>query len=254
MTWPIGATVAGIFLVVAAMFCMLGLGGALVFVPLLHWLGFDLKTVAIPLGLALNAVNTGLALRLYHQRGLVDWTGICPMAVTVVLAAPVGALAVPYSDRDLLLGLLAIALLASAAVTLWRMTSTAVITRAGTRSWRRTALGGGGLAIGFLAGLLGLGGGFLVAPVLMGLGYGARTAAGSTALVVTVSSLAGLMGHLGQGHFPAALTTIAVSAVVIGSLVGSRLMVHRANPVWLGWAYAILLVLIAARLGWESLA
>lgn len=253
MTWPIGAAVAGIFLVVAAMFCMLGLGGALVFVPLLHWLGFDLKTVAIPLGLALNAVNTGLALRLYHRQALVDWTGIWPMAVTVVLAAPVGALAVPYSDRDLLLGLLAIALLASAGVTLWRMTSTAVAPFRGPRPWRRTALGGGGLAIGFLAGLLGLGGGFLVAPLLMGLGYRARTAAGSTALVVTVSSLAGLLGHLGQGRFPAALTAIAVSAVVIGSLVGSRLMVRRVNPVWLGWAYTILLVLIAARLGWESL-
>ncbi len=253
MTWSTSAALAGLILVGSVMFAMLGLGGAMVFVPLMHWLGFDLKTVAIPLGLALNTLNTGLALIPYSRQGLVDWHGIWPMAACVILAAPLGALTVPYTDRDLLLGLFAFALLGSAL----GIQRQSILPPAKLHSWtllgRWTAMAGAGIGIGFLAGLLGVGGGFLVAPLLLALGYSTKATVGSSALVVTFSSLSGFVGHLGQGHFPPLLTAITLSAVLIGSLIGTQLLLRRAHPRWLNKAYSGLLVLIAIRLAWESL-
>lgn len=251
MTLLAGAAV--LFFVVAAVFAMLGLGGAIVFVPLLHWLGFDLKTVAIPLGLALNGLNTLLALIPYSREGLVDWRGVWPMAVAVVLAAPLGALVVPFVARDLLLVLLALALLGAAGFTLLR-SQVAEHARATLAVPRHFHTAGGGLGIGFCAGMLGVGGGFLVAPLLLGLGYTAKAAAASTAMVVTFSSFAGFGGHAAQCQFPVLFTVVAVLAVLAGSLVGARFLVRRANPLWLGKAYAALLVVIAVQLLWEGLA
>ena len=41
----------GLIFVVSVLFSMLGLGGGMLYVPIFKWLGFPLKTVAIPLGL-----------------------------------------------------------------------------------------------------------------------------------------------------------------------------------------------------------
>ncbi|WP_158859503.1 hypothetical protein [Rhodoplanes serenus] len=62
-------------------FVTLGLGGGILFVPNLHWAGHDLQTVAIPLGLLLNGLDTLLALVPYGRAGLVDWRGGAPIAL-----------------------------------------------------------------------------------------------------------------------------------------------------------------------------
>lgn len=54
--------VGGIILLASFLFAMLGLGGGMVYVPVLTWAGFPVKEVAIPLGLLLNGLNTLLAL------------------------------------------------------------------------------------------------------------------------------------------------------------------------------------------------
>lgn len=56
------AIVAIIIFVASFLFAMLGLGGGMVYVPVLTLAGFDVKEVAIPLGLLLNGLNTLLAL------------------------------------------------------------------------------------------------------------------------------------------------------------------------------------------------
>ena len=54
---------------------------------------------------------------------------------------------------------------------------------------------GVGTAAGFLGGLLGVGSGNFILPVLNWLGLDTKTAAGTTALVVVFSSLSGFLGH-----------------------------------------------------------
>jgi uncharacterized membrane protein YfcA len=58
---------------------------------------------------------------------------------------------------------------------------------------------GVGSIAGFLGGLLGVGGGNFIVPVLNWLGLDAKVAAGTTALVVVFSSFSGFLGHANVG-------------------------------------------------------
>ena len=81
-----------------------------------------------------------------------------------------------------------------------------------------------GLAMGFLSGLLGIGGGVALMPILIyGIGMRVRMAAGTGILVLLVTSLFGTLAHARAGHvdLPIALTLLAGSA--IGAQIGASL-------------------------------
>ena len=250
------AIAAGAILVVSAVFVVLGLGGGILFVPILHWAGFDLQTAAIPLGLMLNGLNTLLALIPYGRAGLVDWKGGLPMAAAAAVTAPLGALAQPHLASQTVLASFA------GAVTLAALRAVRGAAKkpgpggpaaapAPGRLGFRFAVGAG---VGFAGGLLGIGAGFVVAPALMALGYAPRQTAATTALVVTVCSFTGAAGYAGTMELPGLLTGLAVVAVLIGSQLGSRLMIKGAKPAWITRGYAAILTAVAAKLLWEAAA
>lgn len=63
---------AGLIFVVSFLFAMLGLGGGMLYLPIFTWLELPLKTVAIPVSLLLNGLNTLLAFVHYARAGLID--------------------------------------------------------------------------------------------------------------------------------------------------------------------------------------
>ncbi len=239
-----------VFLVILAasfLFAMLGLGGGMVYVPVLVWAGFSVKEVAIPLGLLLNGLNTLLALIPFARKGLVDWKGGLAMAAAAFALAPVGAYAAQYVPVKALLALFAIAVLAAAVRMLMfarQPEPTQIMSLA-----RRSVIGAvvGGFA-GFAGGLLGIGGGFIIAPILMWMGYPTKQAAATTAFVVTFSSLSGYLGHVAAGHMDVWLTVLTVAAVLLGSQFGASFMTTKAKPQWVKQLYAVVLVGIAVKL------
>lgn len=245
------ALATALVFVVSAVFAALGLGGGMLYVPLLKWLGLPLKTAAIPLGLLLNGLNTLLAFVRYAREGLVDFRGGTPAAVAALVAAPLGAYCVHYLPRDLLIGLFAAAVAVAGLRSLvGRKPAMRVLS-----GLKRLGIGAGtGAAAGFLGGLLGIGGGFLVAPVLMELGYEPKQAAGTTAFVVTFSSFSGFLGHAFGALPPLRILVLTVLAVVVGSQLGAWFMARKAQPQWVRAAYGVLLLGVAGALGWELLA
>jgi uncharacterized protein len=188
----------GLILTISFVFAMLGLGGGMLYVPVLQWLGFPVKTVAIPVGLLLNGLNTFFAFIPYARNGLVDFRG---------------GLRPPMPARG--------RLLIGAAV--------------------------GGFA-GFTGGLLGIGGGFIIAPMLMETGYPAKEAAATTAFIVTFSSFSGFMGHMAEGRIDLILAAVAIGAVIIGSQFGAWFMVNMAKPAWVKKLYGVVLLGVAVKL------
>lgn len=243
--------VFGIMLAASFLFAMLGLGGGMVYVPLLKWAGYDLKSVAIPLGLLLNGLNTLLALIPYSRARLVDWKGALPMAIAATLAAPLGAWMMPHVPAQHLLLLFAGAVIVAA----WRMVATAdrEEPKAMLTLRRRWLLGGAaGTAIGFLGGLLGIGGGFVIAPLLMAMGYPTKVAAATTAYVVTFSSFSGFLGHASVGQLPWLVSAIGAAAVLIGSQFGARYLTEKAKTPQVKRIYAAVLVAIAIKLLFDA--
>lgn len=237
----------GLIFVVSFVFAMLGLGGGMLYVPIFKWLEFPLKTVAIPMGLLLNGLNTLLAFLHFARAGLVDFRGGMPAAIAALVLAPVGAWTVQFVDRDTLVLLFAIAVTVAGVRSLQnagRSEPTALMA-----PFKRFVLGAmvGGLA-GFMGGLLGLGGGFIIAPMLIEMGYRTKQAAATTAFIVTFSSFSGFLGHMAQGRIDPVLAVVTVVAVVAGSQLGAWYMTAKAHPSWLKRLYGVVLLGVAAKL------
>ena len=101
---------------------------------------------------------------------------------------------------------------------------------------------------GFLGGLLGVGGGNFILPVLNWFGLDPKIAAGTTALVVVFSSLSGFLGHASLGGLDPLFIGIMAVMAALGSIVGSQLMKTRLSSTQLKRIIGILLWLIAAKM------
>jgi uncharacterized protein len=239
--------VAFIIFAASFLFAMLGLGGGMVYVPVLKWAGFDVKEVAIPLGLLLNGLNTLLALIPFARKKLVDWKGGAAMAIAALVLSPIGAYSAKYVSKDTLMILFAAVVLV-AAIRMIRIAKQAEPETMMTLG-KRSAYGATiGAFAGFMGGLLGLGGGFIIAPFLMWMGYKTKEAAATTAFVVTVSSFSGYFGHVAGGHINWAITIPVIIAVIIGSQLGASYMSNIAKPKWVKQVYAVVLLAIAIKL------
>lgn len=241
------AIVFFIIAIASFVFAMLGLGGGMVYVPVLNWAGFDMVSVAIPLGLLLNGLNTGLVLIPFARKKMVDWKGGAVMAATALVASPLGAMTSDKVPVQTLKILFALMVIAAAMRTLW---ASKLPEPDSMMTFKKRSIIGffvGGFA-GFVGGMLGLGGGFIIAPILMMMGYKTKEAAATTAFVVTFSSISGYLGHVSQGHMNWWLTVIVVIAVIIGSQMGGRYMTQKAKSKQVKIIYAVVLLLIAIKL------
>jgi len=236
-----------IILASSFLFSMLGLGGALIYVPVLKWAGFPVKEVAIPLALLLNGFTTLIALIAYFKNKLVDVKGGLAMTIFAFAFAPIGALVSDKLPVNILLIFFSIAVFAAAGRMLFmsRKPEPKEI-----MSFKKRAVIGAviGAFAGFVAGLLGIGGGFIMAPLLMWMGYETKKAAATSALAVTFSSFSGFLGHVAQGHFNWTLTVILTLAVVIGAFLGSNFMATRAKSNRVKQIFAVVLFAIAVKL------
>ncbi len=90
-------------LVLSFIFAMLGLGGAMLYIPVFHWLGYDFKSVAIPTGLLLNGVTALSAAVFYIKAKMVDIKGGIPLIISSFIGAPVGAYFTKFVPTKLLI-------------------------------------------------------------------------------------------------------------------------------------------------------
>jgi uncharacterized membrane protein YfcA len=247
MFYLISATIVFVF---SGLMAMAGLGAAFLFVPLFYYMGVPLAE-ATPTALLLNTVSLLFATVNYWRGPLINWSVGLPVLVTAVILSPLGARLTPYVDKRLLLSLFAAFLVFAGAMMLFY--------RAKPRQQplSRAAEAGAGSAVGgiagFLGGLLGVGGGNFILPVLNWLGLEAKVAAGTTALIVVFSSFSGFLGHVSLGGLdPTFISLMAVMAAA-GSIVGSQLMKTRLSNQQLKRIIGVLLWLIAAKMVWDSI-
>lgn len=236
-------TSAIIVLVFSGLMAMAGLGAAFLFVPMFYYLGVPLAE-ATPTALLLNVVSLLFATISYWRVGL-------PVLIMAVLAALLGARLTSVVDQRLLLGLFAAFLIFAGAMMLLRPQPRPHTVSRPVEVGAGVAVGG---VAGFLGGLLGVGGGNFILPVLNSLGLDPRVAAGTTALVVIFSSLSGFLGHAALGGLDPRFLGITALMAVIGSLSGAYLMQHRLSGAQLKRIIGVLLWVIAAKIIWDLIA
>ena len=239
-----------VILVLAFVFSMLGLGGAMLYIPVLHWFGFDFKSVAIPTGLLLNGI-TALSAAIYYLRAkMVDTKGSLALILSSFVGAPVGAYFTTFFPTRTLILLFALAM-AFAGGRMLLTSGRADKEQMLSYKSRLLVMGIGGFFIGFIAGLLGVGGGFLFVPMMLIIGYETKQAAATSSFVVIFSSFSGFAGHVAEGHFHWPLMAATTIAVIIGSQIGARMMKEKMRARWIKQMFAVVLLGVAVRLLWN---
>ena len=106
---------------------------------------------------------------------------------------------------------------------------------------------GFGILVGIGAAFAGLGGGFLVVPVLLFLGYTAQRAVGTSFLTILVISISALFAHNKLANVDYKVGAILGVGGIIGAQVGARLVEHVSTAQFKR-IFAVVLVALAAYL------
>lgn len=114
-----------------------------------------------------------------------------------------------------------------------------------------------GLAIGVVSGMFGIGGGFIMTPLLIFLGVPSAIAVGTGASQVTASSISGAFGHWRRGNVDTLLGVYLVAGGLVGAVTGVKLQQFLKSLGQLDFfttmVYVVMLGVIGALMLIESL-
>jgi hypothetical protein len=215
-------------LVIGTLVGLLGGGGSILAVPaLVYAAGQDLPQ-AVATSLLVVGITALVALLPRLRKGQIAWRIALLFGAAGIATAFAGAAVNRLLPPEVVLGLFA-ALMIGAGVRMLSekpTTGAACASTGGRVNWRRCLPRtlAGGLVVGFLTGLLGVGGGFLIIPVLVVvLGLSMEVAIGTSLLVVAVNSAAGFAAHAGDATLDVPTTIAFTAAGVVTALAAGRL-------------------------------
>ena len=237
---------AAIFLI-SLLLTMVGLGGGLIFSPLFIILGFA-KSQAASASLFLNLIAAASAAYTYSRRKMVDFSLSIPLIVSSSLAAPVGSFLNVRIDLKPFLIIMS-AVLALAGVRML-MPPPAEVESADMPPLKK-AVGGIaiGACIGLMGGLLGIGGGVFVVPLLIyALSTPTKIAAASSTFIVCFSSLTGFLGYTSVADIDWMFILPAAAASFGGGQVGARIMSSRLKGKTIRVMFSVILFIFCLKL------
>ncbi len=256
LAFVVGLSVIG--LIGGFMAGLLGIGGGIIIIPLLLYVvpgllpsGHTPMTVNLATGISMvQAFFATLSGLVVHRRSrTVDVRLGLILGSTGVVGALVGAVGSAYLDGSTLLSVYLFLLLIS--LLLLFFAPRAEKTRRDTASlWLALPIG---LGVGILAGLLGVGGAFVMIPLMITvLRIPTRVAVGTSLIVVLMTTFAGATGKIATGQFDLQIAVSVILGSIVGAQIGARVN-SRVSPRMIRLSFTLLLVGIAIRTGLDLL-
>jgi uncharacterized protein len=243
---PLALLLAVIFLA-SFVLTMVGLGGGLIFSPLFVLLKFPVTT-AVSTSLFLNGIAAFSASINYFRKKMVDIKIGLSLLVTSTLCAPLGAMLTTRIRLDVFTGILAFVIFLAAMRMLF---SKKIETEEMPVASTRRIIGGGGIgvAIGIMAGLLGIGGGVFIVPLLIYvLKVPTKTAAATSIFIVVFSSFSGFIAHIFLAHTDWKFILTAAIFSFTGGQLGSKIMAEKLKGRNVRQIFGIVLLIFVAKL------
>jgi len=245
------AVVAGVItFLFTALLTIAGVGAAFILIPVFTALGIEIHT-AMATALLLNAIAMSVASVTFVKHKLVVWRIAIFTLVAASALSPLGAYVSHGLEREPLLWLFSAFLVFAGAMMLF-YTPKPRSSAAGTGVQLAVGGGVGGFA-GFLGGLLGVGGGNIIVPALVALGYDPKRASATTSFVVIFSSLAGFLGHATLAGTDSRLLAWTGAGSMGGAALGAWLMSAKLQSRQVKVLIGVVLLSIAAKMAWGLL-
>ncbi|MGK0335332.1 MAG: putative membrane protein YfcA [Paraglaciecola sp.] len=219
-----------------------------------------LALAALPTGemraiaLVCNLIVAGGGVFHFWKAGKMPWRRALPLVLCSVPAAYLGGrIDLP---REQFLGVLGVVLLFAGFAMWWRPGFSDAASRAeplseatssGATQVKAGILGG---ILGLLAGLVSIGGGIFLSPILFLQRWAAvRAIAAVTSLFIFANSLSGLAGQLSRGiELSWQLLGLLALAVLIGGQIGTRLTLKKLSAATIRRIAAVLIIIVGVRL------
>ena len=231
-----------ILFLVGLVYASVGHGGASGYIVAMTLLGVAPEQIK-PTALLLNLFVSSVAFFQYYRAGHFRWATFWPFAISSVPMAFLGA-RLPLSDtfyKQLLAGCLLLLI-----VRLVWSTKASEETQKPIPPAVGLLVGGG---VGLLSGMLGIGGGIILSPLLLMFNWATiRQTAATSALFIFVNSVSGLVGLLTKGYSPAPEQYAWIAAAFSGGLVGGYLGSHRFSVPVLRYVLALGVAIACVKL------
>ncbi|HSG85543.1 MAG TPA: sulfite exporter TauE/SafE family protein [Candidatus Limnocylindrales bacterium] len=232
---------------------LVGVGGAVVLIPLLLYvpplLGLEALGIKSIAGITIVQVVAGAVSAATGHRagGHVDRRLVVTLGPTMIVASFVGAYLSAFVAPIVLEAVFAGLAVFAAAMMLGLRNRAPQHAETPPVFDRRLAIVIG-LVVGVLAGLIGAGGAFFLAPVLLHvLRIPMRYVVGSSVGIVAISAGAGLLGKAVTGQ----VDWLLAAALVVGALPGGRAgatVSRRTTPYRLSIALGVVILIVAVRM------
>lgn len=228
--------------IVAFVYAGVGHGGASGYLALMALFLFPPELMK-PTALLLNIFVAGISFFAFKKRGHFKWRLFYPFALASIPAAFFGGyLEVdPVLYKRILGVLLIFAILRMVGLLGKESGEDKEI-----KIWQGLLVGG---AIGFFSGMIGIGGGIILSPIILLMGWGRmKETAAVSALFILVNSMAGMSGYLLQGSSVAPESFVLVLIAVIGGTAGAYFGSGRMNNTQLRYMLAVVLIITSLKL------
>lgn len=247
----ISAIAGAITFVFTALLTIAGVGAAFILIPVFIALGIDVH-IAMATALLLNSIAMIFASYRFIKNKLVMWKVAIPILIVATALSPLGAYVSVGLNRQVLLWLFVAFLLFAAAMMLFYKPAQKDVES--SKSKQIISGVSVGAFAGFLGGLLGVGGGNFIVPVLVWLGYNPKKASATTSFIVIFSSFSGFLGHATVGNISAPLLSLTAVGSALGAIAGAWLMTEKLKREQVKLIIGIVLLGIAAKMIWNLLA
>ncbi|REC63944.1 sulfite exporter TauE/SafE family protein [Chryseobacterium pennae] len=232
-----------LFLIIAFVYSSVGFGGGSSYLAVLAMYSLPYQEIRLT-ALICNVIVVVGGVYIYIKNKQIDWKKVLPITLVSVPMAYLGAvMKISQETFFLILGIT----LVIVAILLWIKTETKNIEKLQQDSksavFGNSLLGGG---IGFLSGLVGIGGGIFLSPLLNLMKWDTpRKIAATSSVFILVNSVSGIFGQLSKLSVDMDYFRILslCLAVFIGGQIGSRMSL-KWNPLIIKRMTAIL-VLVA---------
>ena len=225
-------------------FALGGVGAAIILIPILISLGIPVN-IAKPVGLFYNTVSlTGASINNIKNKRLDIKTGT-PIIISSFLFAIAGAYVSKFIPNRTILLLFIVFLVFSGLMFLFhnKKEKEKYITHA-----PRIKLVLIGAIAGSLSGMLGIGGGGIISPLMLMAGFNPKKIAVITAFVVPFSSFSGFLTYWAMGSINWHILIIASIAGVAGATAGTMFMHNKMKTKTVKKILAIILLVMAVKL------
>lgn len=231
--------------VLSFIFALGGVGSSLVLIPALTWFGIPFP-LARPTGLFVNAVSMASATYSNIKEKRLDFRLGIPIIISSIIMAPVGAyVGHQISTKIVMICFISFLTFSGLMMLLFKKSKYASQYREDRPLLWPSFVG---VLAGFLSGLLGVGGGGLISPLMILHGFNPKKVATVTAFAVPFSSFSAFIIYAFMGSVSWKILAFTGIAAWVGGYVGTKVMHLKLQPETVKRFLACILLIIAIKL------